>query len=96
MNTERTVFAQLVDFLPMHTFRRCVQKYRGNYKVRRLSCLDHLLCMAFEQLIYRQSLRDIEAFLHCQETASSGSQSLHNSTDFERHRFRKIAYLTGN
>jgi len=68
MNTERTVFAQLVDFLPMHTFRRCVQKYHGNYKVRRLSCLDQFLCMAFEQLIYRESLRNIEAFLLAVQT----------------------------
>jgi hypothetical protein len=63
MNTERMVFAQLVDFLPMHTFRRCIQKYRGNYKVRCFSCLDQFLCMAFAQLTYRESLRDIEACL---------------------------------
>jgi hypothetical protein len=68
MNTERKVFAQLVDFLPMLTFRRCVQKYRGNYKVRCFSCLDQFLCMAFEQLIYRESFRDIEAFLLAVQT----------------------------
>jgi hypothetical protein len=68
MNTERTVFAQLVDFLPMYTFRRCVQKYRGNYKVRRFSCLDQFLCMAFAQLTYRESLRDIEACLRAVQT----------------------------
>jgi len=68
MNTERTVFAQLVDFLPMHTFRRCVKKYHGNYKVRSFSCLDQFLCMAFAQLTYRESLRDIEACLRAVQT----------------------------
>ena len=68
MNTGRTVFAQLMDFLPMHTFRGCVQRYRGNYKVRRFSCLDQFLCMAFAQLTYRESLRDIEACLRAVQT----------------------------
>ena len=68
MNTEITVFAQLMDFLPMRTFRECVQRYRGNYKVRRFSCLDQFLCMAFAQLTYRESLRDIEACLRAVQT----------------------------
>lgn len=63
MNTGRTVFAQLLDFLPLHEFRKCVQRYRGNYKVQKFSCLDQFLCMAFAQLTYRESLRDIETCL---------------------------------
>ena len=67
MNTGRTVFAQLIDSLPMYEFRKCVQRYRGNYKVRSFSCLDQFLCMAFAQLSYRESLRDIEACLRAMQ-----------------------------
>ncbi len=63
MNRGRTVFSQLLDFLPLHEFRKCVHRYRGSYKVRRFSCLDQFLCMAFAQLTYRESLRDIETCL---------------------------------
>ena len=63
MNSGRTVFAQVMDFLPSYEFRKCVQRYRGNYKVRSFSCLDQYLCMAFAQLTYRESLRDIEVCL---------------------------------
>jgi len=63
MNTGRTVFSQIMDFLPLHEFRKCVKRYRGNYKVKSFSCLDQFLCMAFAQLTYRESLRDIEACL---------------------------------
>lgn len=63
MNLGRTVFAQLLDFLPLHEFRKCVHRYRGNYKIQRFSCLDQFLCMAFAQLTYRESLRDIETCL---------------------------------
>lgn len=63
MNTGRTVFSQVMDFLPMREFRKCVERYRGNYKVKSFSCLDQFLCMAFAQLTYRESLRDIEACL---------------------------------
>jgi transposase len=52
-----------MDFLPMADFRKCVAIYHGNYKVRRFSCLDQFLAMAFAQLCYRASLRDIEATL---------------------------------
>ena len=55
-----------MDYLPIHTFRRCVQRYRGHHKVRRFSCLDQYLSMAFAQLTYRESLRDIEACLRAQ------------------------------
>jgi hypothetical protein len=63
MNTGKTVFSQLMDYLPLHQFRKCVQKYHGNYRVRSFSCLDQFFCMAFAQLTYRESLRDIEACL---------------------------------
>jgi len=67
MNTGRTIFAQLTDFVPMYEFRKCVQKYHGNYKVQSFFCLDQFLCMAFAQLTYRESLRDIEACLRAVE-----------------------------
>lgn len=63
MNTGKTVFSQVIDFLPMHEFRKCVQRYEGNYKAKNLSCFDQSLCMAFAQLTYRESLRDIETCL---------------------------------
>src|SRR5229473_2376471 len=63
MNAGRTVFAQLMDFIPVHEFRRCVARYRGQYRVRSFSCWDQFLCMAFAQLTYRKSLRDIETCL---------------------------------
>lgn len=59
MNTGRLIFSQIMDFLPLYDFRKCVQRYRGNYKVQQFSCLDQFLCMAFAQLTYRESLRDI-------------------------------------
>lgn len=59
----RTVFAQLMDLLPLHEFRKCVARYRGEHKVVRFSCLDQFLCLAFAQLTGRESLRDIEACL---------------------------------
>lgn len=63
MNQGKTVFSQLMDHLPMNEFRRCVETYRGHYKVKSFSCLDQFLCMAFAQLTYRESLRDIETCL---------------------------------
>ena len=63
MHSGRIVFAQIMDFLPLYEFRKCVNRYRGNYRVKSFSCLDQLLCMAFAQLTYRDSLRDIEACL---------------------------------
>ena len=68
MNTGRTVFAQLMDFLPLPEFRRCVERYRGDYKLQHFSCLDQFLCLAFAQLTYRESLRDIEACLRAQSS----------------------------
>jgi Domain of unknown function (DUF4372)/Transposase DDE domain len=66
MYTGKLVFAQLMGHLPLHTFRRCVARYEGNRKVRRFTCLDQYLCMAFAQLTYRESLRDVEACLRAQ------------------------------
>jgi len=68
MNTGKTIFSQIMDFLPMHDFRRCVKRYRGNYKVKSFSCLDQFLCMAFSQLTFRESLRDIEACLRAMQS----------------------------
>ncbi len=67
MNTGKIIFSQVMDYLPMHTFRRCVQKYNGHYKVKSFSCFDQYLCMSFAQLTYRESLRDIEACLRAQQ-----------------------------
>jgi hypothetical protein len=63
MNIGRTVFTQIMDFIPLFQFRQCVARYNGNYKVITFTCLDQFLCMAFAQLTYRESLRDIEACL---------------------------------
>ncbi len=63
MNHGQTVFSQVMDFLPTHQFRRCVARYRGNYRVRSFTCHDQYLCMAFAQLTYRENLRDIECCL---------------------------------
>ncbi|HME33006.1 MAG TPA: IS4 family transposase [Terriglobales bacterium] len=67
MNSGQSLFAQLMDHLPSHEFRQCVQRYAGNFRVRSFSCWDQFLCMAFAQLTYRESLRDIVACLRSQE-----------------------------
>jgi len=67
MNTGRTIFAQLMDLLPLPEFRRCVDRYQGDYKIQSFSALDQFLCLAFAQLTYRESLRDIEACLRVQQ-----------------------------
>ena len=66
MNTGKTLFAQLMDFLPWTTFTRIVDRYDGNRRVRTLSCAEQFRAMAFAQLTYRESLRDIEACLSAQ------------------------------
>jgi hypothetical protein len=63
VNLGRTVFAQLVDHLPSYEFQKCVTRYRGDAHFRGFSCWDQYLAMAFAQLTYRESLRDIEACL---------------------------------
>lgn len=66
MNQGKLVFSQLMALLPLSTFRRCVARHRGDYKVQEFSCLDQFLTMAFAQLTYRESLRDIEVNLRAQ------------------------------
>jgi hypothetical protein len=63
MPIESTVFSQLMDLLPLHEFRKCVSRYHGNHKVQSFTCMDQFLCMAFAELTYRESLRDIEVCL---------------------------------
>ena len=63
MHVGKLVFPQIMDHLPLTTFRRCVARYGGEHKVKTFSCLDQYLSMAFAQLTYRESLRDIEACL---------------------------------
>ena len=63
MNLGRTVFSQVIGFLPDREFRRCVARYDGDRRFRGFSCWDQFLAMAFAQLTYRDSLRDIEACL---------------------------------
>lgn len=63
MNTGRTIFAQLIAHVPSHRFQHCVARYRGDAHLRGFSCWDQYLAMAFAQLTYRESLRDIEACL---------------------------------
>jgi len=62
------VFTQVMDFMPLKTFQRCVARYQGNFSVKHFSCLDQFRVMAFAQLTYRESLRDIEACLRAQNS----------------------------
>ena len=66
MNTGKLVFAQLMEYLPLTTFRRCVARYDGEHKVKQFSCFDQFAAMMFAQLTFRESLRDIEACLRAQ------------------------------
>jgi hypothetical protein len=66
MHAGKLVFAQLTEHLPLTTFRRCVTAYGGEHKVKSFTCLEQFLCLAFAQLTYRESLRDIEACLRAQ------------------------------
>ena len=67
MHVGRIVFSQLMDLLPKHEFDKCVRMYRGNHHVKTFSCFDQYLCMAFAQITYRQSLRDIETCLRAMQ-----------------------------
>ncbi len=66
MHSGKLVFAQLMEHLPEKTLARCVERYRGNHKIQSFTCQDQFLCMAFAQLTFRESLRDIEACLRSQ------------------------------
>src|ERR1700747_1275865 len=68
MHQGHYVFAQLMQHLPLTTFRRCVARYDGERRVKRFSCLDQYLCLAFAQLTWRESLRDSEACLRAQSS----------------------------
>jgi hypothetical protein len=68
MYAGKLVFSQVMEHLPLHTFRRCVARYNGEHKVKHFSCLDQYLSMAFAQLTFRESLRDIEACLRAQSS----------------------------
>ncbi|PKN33945.1 MAG: IS4 family transposase [Deltaproteobacteria bacterium HGW-Deltaproteobacteria-19] len=68
MHSGRTIFAQLMDFVPTYEFRKCVERYNGNYKVKSFTCWDQFLCMAFAQLTYRESLRDIQVCLRAAQS----------------------------
>src|SRR5580765_1328003 len=68
MNAGKTIFSQLMEFAPRYEFRLCVERYHGDYKVQSFSCWDQFLTMAFAQLSYRESLRDIEACLRSTPT----------------------------
>ena len=63
MNSGQTIFSQLMDFIPTYEFKQCVRRYNGNYKIKNFTCQQQFLCMAFAQLTYRESLRDIQACL---------------------------------
>jgi hypothetical protein len=67
MYAGKLVFSQVMEHLPLHVFHQCVDRYNGNFKVKEFTCLDQYLCMAFAQLTYRESLRDIEACLRAQK-----------------------------
>lgn len=64
MNTGKTVFAQILEHLPRYEFDKYAKKYKGNHRVRKFSCYDQFLCLAFAQITYRESLRDIETCLN--------------------------------
>jgi len=68
MHTGHTVFSQLTDFLPRKQFDKCVHRYAGNHRAKTFSCFDQYLCMAFAQITYRQSLRDIESCLRAMQS----------------------------
>ena len=60
MNFDRTIFGQVMNHLPHDVFRECVKRYKGDHYVKTFSCMDQFLCLAFAQMTYRESLRDIE------------------------------------
>jgi len=67
MHAGRIIFSQIMDFIPLHEFHKCVRRYQGQHRLRRFSCYDQFLCMAFAQLTYRESLRDIEICLRAMQ-----------------------------
>ena len=101
MNQGRTVFAQLMEFIPHYRFQQCVELYQGNKRIRTFSCWNQFLCMSFAQLTYRRSLRDIEVCLSAQRQklyhmglgghiARSTLAEANNNRDFRI--YRDLAY----
>jgi hypothetical protein len=72
LNSGKSIFSQLMDFVPRYEFHKCVQRHNGHHKVKTFSCWDQFLKMAFAQLTYRESLRDIQACLR-----AAGSKLYH-------------------
>jgi hypothetical protein len=68
MDTDRIIFSQIMDFIPKHQFNQCVHRYHGNYRLRTFSCFDQFLCMAFAQLAFKDSLRDIQTCLRAMKS----------------------------
>src|SRR5229473_769191 len=100
MNQGRTVFSQLVEFLPTYQFQICVDRYQGNRYVKDFSCWDQFLCLAFAQLTYRESLRDIEACLRAQQPklyhmGFRGQVSRNTLAHANDHRFVSVAFSVG-
>jgi len=95
MYTGKIVLSQIMEFLPMYEFQKCVNRYQGNRKIRRFSCLDQFLCMAFAQLTFRESLRDVESCLRSVNTklyhmGIRGSISRSTLSDANEHRDWRI------
>ena len=67
MHSGRIIFSQVMSFFPKHEFNKCVRRYQGEHRIRTFSCFDQFLCMAFAQLTYRESLRDIEICLRAMQ-----------------------------
>ena len=98
MNTGKTLFAQLMDFLPWTTFTRIVDRYGGDHRVRTLSCAEQYRSMAFAQLTYRESLRDIETCLsvHASKLYHMGFRQPVRRSDAGRcQRKARLAYPCG-
>jgi len=66
MYAVKTVFSQILEYLPLNVLHRCVDRYNGNFNVQTFTCLDQFLCHVYAQLTYRESLRDIEVCLRSQ------------------------------
>src|SRR5258705_1607775 len=90
MNQGKLVFAQIMEHLPLTTFKRCVARYGGEHKVKHFSCLHPYLCMAFAQLTWRESLRDIDA---CPRAHSTKLHHLPNPGNVARN---PLSYANAN
>jgi Domain of unknown function (DUF4372) len=97
MHVGKLVFAQLMDQLPWKTFGRIVERYRGDHRVREFSCANQFRCMAFAQLTYRESLRDIATCLRAQSTKlyHLGIRGTVARSTGGRERSARLAHLCG-